>query len=157
MTVARGDQVALWVLSVKDKRMTPFGEVKSITQIDASFSPDGRWVAYHTRQTLNPSLNEIFIEPFPSTGIKHLVPQAGGAPYWLPTTPRVAFGRPAEFSRVGRLEVSPSTSRRNVDAMPDGEHVIGVVSAASVESGIASQITVVLNWFDDVRKRVPVK
>jgi Tol biopolymer transport system component len=47
VTVAKGNQFALWVLSVKDKRMTPFGEVKSITQIEASFSPDGRWVAYH--------------------------------------------------------------------------------------------------------------
>jgi serine/threonine-protein kinase len=178
VTVAKGNQFALWVLSVKDKRMTPFGEVKSITQIEASFSPDGRWVAYHARQTpAQGGQNEVYIEPFPSTGIKHLVPQAGGAPYWLPktnelilnigpqrsvaiavtTTPRVAFGRPTELSRLGRQEGSPSTSRRNVDAMPDGEHIIGVVSASSVEGAFPSHVTVVLNWFDELRQRVPVK
>jgi hypothetical protein len=105
------------------------------------------------------------------------VPQAGGAPYWLPktnelilnigpqrsvaiavtTTPRVAFGRPTELSRLGRQEGSPSTSRRNVDAMPDGEHIIGVVSASSVEGAFPSHVTVVLNWFDELRQRVPVK
>jgi len=125
---------------------------------------------------MNQGANEVFLQPFPSTGIKHLV-QAGGAPYWLPktnelvlnvgpqrsvaiavtTTPRVGLGRPTDFSRVGRSEGSPSTSRRNVDAMPDGEHIIGVVAASAGEGAFAPQITVVLNWFDEVRQRVPVK
>ena len=42
--------------------------------------------------------------------------------------------------------------------MPDGEHLIGVMSAVQAEAGgLASQINVVLNWFDDVRQKVPVK
>jgi serine/threonine-protein kinase len=176
MTVEKGNQFALWTLSISDKQTAPFDDVKSVIQIDASFSPDGRWVAYHMRESLRQSASEVFLQPFPSTGVKHLVPQQGGAPYWLPktnelvlnigplrsaaiavtTTPRIAFGRPTDFSRVGRVEVSPSTSRRNVDAMPDGEHVIGVVLASGVE-GNASQITVVLNWLDEVRQRAPAK
>jgi len=178
MTVEKDSQFALWTLSIKDKQTTPFDDVKSVTQIEASFSPDGRWVAYTARESMNrQNPNEVFLQPFPSTGIKHLVPQAGGAPYWLPktnelvlnagpsrnvavavtTTPRVAFGRPTDFSRAGRFEGSPRTSRRNVDAMPDGEHVIGVVPASGIESSVAAQITVVLNWFNEVRQRVPVK
>jgi hypothetical protein len=49
--------------------------------------------------------------------------------------------------------------RRNADAMPDGEHVIGVTTASQSDAGaaLASQITVVLNWFDEVRQRAPVK
>jgi Tol biopolymer transport system component len=176
ITVEKDTQFALWTLSIKDKQAAPFGDVKSRTQIEASFSPDGRWVAYHGRESTNQSLPEVFLQPFPSTGVKHLVPQTGGAPYWLPktnelvvnigpqrsvaiavaTTPSVAFGRPTDFSRVGRIEGSPTTGRRNVDAMPDGEHVIGVVSASGAE-GFALQITVVLNWFDELRQRVPFK
>ena len=173
ITVEKDNQFALWTLSIKDKQAAPFGDVKSRTQIEASFSPDGRWVAYHGRESMNQSLPEVFLQPFPSTGIKHLVPQTGGAPYWLPktnelvlntgpqrsvaiavtTTPRVAFGRPTDFIRVGRIEGSPTTTRRNVDAMPDGEHVIGVVPASGPE-GFLSQITVVLNWFDELRAKV---
>jgi hypothetical protein len=107
------------------------------------------------------------------------VPQTGGHPYWsrkgdelilnsgptksvaiaVTTTPRVEFGRPQEFPRVGRLEPSPSTDRRSADAMPDGQHVIGVTSATQSDSGAAqaSQITVVLNWLEEVRQRVPAK
>lgn len=73
--------------------------------------------------------------------------------------PRVSFGRPEDFSRVGRIEGSPNNTRRNSDAMPDGGHVIGVTTAGQTDSGgaTASQITVVLNWFDEVRQRLPVK
>jgi Tol biopolymer transport system component len=175
-TVEKDSRFALWTLSINDKQTTPFGDITSLGQIDASFSPDGRWVAYHMRESSGQPATEVFLQPFPSTGIKHLVPQAGGAPYWLPktnelvlnvaaqrsavvavtTTPRVSFGRPTEFSRVGRAEGPPSTTRRNVDAMPDGEHVIGV-APASGEGSFAQQITVVLGWFDEVRQRVPVK
>jgi Tol biopolymer transport system component len=176
ITIEKDNQFALWTLSIKDKQTAPFGDVRSRTQVEASFSPDGRWVAYHTRESMNQGLNEVFLQPFPSTGVKHLVPQGGGAPYWLPktnelvlnigpqrsvaiavtTTPSVAFGRPIDWSRVGRIEGAPTSTRRNVDAMPDGEHVIGVVPASGDE-GSASQITVILNWFDELRQRVPVK
>jgi len=176
ITVEKDNQFALWTLSIKDKQTAPFGDVKSRTQIEASFSPDGRWVAYHGRESTIQGLNEVFLQPFPSTGVKHLVPQGGGAPYWLPktnelvlntgpqrsvaiavtTTPRVTFGRPTDFIRIGRIEGSPTSTRRNVDAMPDGEHVIGVVPPSGVE-GAVSQITVVLNWFSELQQRVPVK
>ena len=115
------------------------------------------------------------MQPFPSTGAKYLVPQTGVQPYWsrkgdelilnssatqsfaipLTTTPRAVFGRPQDFARVGRFEPSV-TGRRNADAMPDGQHVIGVMSTSQSDAGAyPSQITVVLNWFDEVRQRVP--
>jgi hypothetical protein len=36
--------------------------------------------------------------------------------------------------------------------MPDGEHVIGILTGGEP---LSSQINVVLNWFDEVRQRVP--
>ena len=42
--------------------------------------------------------------------------------------------------------------------MPDGEHVIGVTNAAQESNaGLGAQINVVINWFDEVRQKVPVK
>jgi hypothetical protein len=121
------------------------------------------------------SLSSTFIQPFPSAAAKWLVPQTGGHPYWIQktgelilnsganasraitvrTTPQVVFGRPTSFSRVGRLETNPATNRRAVDAMPDGEHVIGLTTGADDVGVAASQIIVVLNWFDEVKARVP--
>jgi hypothetical protein len=109
----------------------------------------------------------------------NLVPQAGGHPYWSPkgdelilnvnpvrsvsvavtTTPTVGFGRPADFSRTGRIEPNPAINRRGADAMPDGQHVIGVMSAGVSDAGSApvSHIIVVLNWFEELKARVPTK
>ena len=69
------------------------------------------------------------------------------------TTPAVAFGQPVDFPRAGRGEPNPSTTRRNVDSLPDGEHIVGVTNASAGE-GAGRQITVVLNWLDEVRARV---
>ena len=103
------------------------------------------------------------------------MPQTGGHPYWtrkgddlilntgpinshvisFTTTPRVGFGRPSDFPRLGRTESNPGSSRRMADAMPDGEHIIGVMIAGQSQSAdMPAQITVVLNWFDEVRQRV---
>jgi serine/threonine protein kinase/Tol biopolymer transport system component len=46
----------------------------------ARFSPDGRWVAYHSDATGRP---EIYIRPFPGPGIEQPISTAGGAqPRW---------------------------------------------------------------------------
>ena len=37
--------------------------------------------------------------------------------------------------------------------MPDGEHVIGVMVGGG--ESLLPQINIVLNWFDEVRQRVP--
>ena len=161
---------------MNDRQLLPYGSVRSAIQIDAVFSPDGRWVAYHHRESITDTATRTFLEPFPATGIKYLVPQNGGHSYWLGKTnqlilnsgqgfstatsvsviPRVVFGRSTEFSRVGRTEVPATLARRNVDSMPDGEHVIGVANTG-VSTQAQSQIVVVLNWFDEVRQRAPVK
>lgn len=114
------DVSTLWLLRVKDRNTVRFGEMAAR---EATFSPDGRWVAYGTR---GPGGNQVFVEPFPRTGAKYLLPRVGGHPFWSPkgdelitntspvrnhatavfTTPRFAFGQPAEFPRTGRQEAS---------------------------------------------------
>ena len=71
------------------------------------------------------------------------------------TTPRFLFGQPVEFARGARL-AGNVFSRRNADVMPDGR-MLGVIYAGSLQSGNlgAPQIRVVLNWFDELRQRVP--
>ena len=72
------------------------------------------------------------------------------------TTPRFAFGQPVEFARGARLG-GIIFSRRNADVMPDGR-ILGVIYAGSAQSGSLGtpQIAVVLNWFDELKRLVPL-
>jgi serine/threonine-protein kinase len=170
-----GRRGPLWTLSMKDRTATVFVTEHSNSLVEGVFSPDGHWVAYHARPgTTGPA--QTYLQPFPPTGAKYLVGN-GGHPYWSPkgdqlilnvgasasvivpvtTTPAVTFGKPIDFSRTGRLERNPTAYRRNADSMPDGEHIIGVTSGppTTTETPTAGrEIIVVLNWFDDVRRKM---
>ena len=75
----------------------------------------------------------------------------------ITTSPQVSFSPPVEFSRVGRTEPNPASSRRAVDSLPDGRIVGIAVSTQTTTQGgdFPEQIVVVLNWFDELRSRVP--
>ena len=155
---------ALWTLSVKGRKVAPFGDVHANEPAEGTFSPDGRWVAYR-------SSGQVFLQPFPATGTKYLV-RKGTHVYWssrgdelhvnagpgrsvvipVTTTPHVQFGQERDFPRGARRE-GPFTTRREVDSMPDGEHVIGVMVGGG--ESLLPQINIVLNWFDEVQQRVP--
>ena len=103
------------------------------------------------------------------------LPGVGAHPFWSPkgdeiimnsaatrstvvrvttTGKSVAFGPPEDFPRAGRFEPSPALGRRAADMMPDGQHVLGVmISGDQGLTGVAPQITVVLDWFDEVRQK----
>jgi serine/threonine protein kinase/Tol biopolymer transport system component len=161
----------LWTLSMKDRQEAPFGDVHSIEPAEGAFSPDGQWVAYRSRES-EATPGEVYLQPFPATGAKHLV-RNGSHVYWSPsgdelivnagpgrsvvipvttTSTTATFRQEREFPRGARRE-GPRPTRREVDSMPDGEHVIGVMVGGG-ESRLP-QINVVLNWFDEVRQRVP--
>ena len=173
-------QYTLQTLRMTDRQIAAFDDVQSAIPTEAAFSPDGRWVAYqsyHTRETAAGNTTQVFVQPFPPTREKYLVPQNGAHPYWLrtgnalilnwsrtqsflipvTTSHSVTFGKPEEFPRVGRLEPNVF-ARRNVDAMPDGERVIGVTTTdGEGAAGAERQMIVVLNWLDEVRQRVPAR
>jgi serine/threonine-protein kinase len=165
------DESRLFQLAMSDRKVTPLGNVPIR---DAAISPDGRWIAYGTRRpdTPSPMGHQVFVEPFPQTGAKYLLPQYGGHPIWTPkgdalitnTTPTeshitpvvitggVAFAKSVPFPRQGRAEANPITTRRQTDILPDGR-LIGVMSQGAAASPI-TQVVVVLNWFEEIRQRL---
>ena len=169
-SVSKDKVWALSTLSVKDRQAAPFGDVRSIEPAEGAFSPDGRWVAYRSRES-EATPSQVSLQPFPATGEKHFV-RNGSHVYWSPrgdelfvnagpgrsvvipvtTTPHVTFGQERDFPRGLRRE-GPRETRREVDSMPDGEHVIGVMVGGG--ESLLPQINIVLNWFDEVRQRVP--
>lgn len=160
-TVLKDQLHTLSALAMKDRRISTFPIAPSSSLVEAAFSPDGRWVAYQSRES---GENATYLQPFPTTGAKFLLPRAGGHPYWsrkgdeitlnigpgrsawipVTTSPRLDFGRPEEFVRLARSEPNPGTTRRNVDALPDGR-VLGVMSAAEAQLASANTPHIVVD------------
>ena len=174
-SVTKGAAVSLWMLSLKDKKTTPFADVHSSTRTGAVFSPDGRWVAYATTEG---STTTISVQPFPAVaGVSHQLPRRGGEPkhpVWsddtkqlfynpgpgqfesvsITTQPTFTFGNPVALPRPFP-GASPGV-RRPYDITRDGRFVSAIAAGQSASGRLAApQIQVVLNWFEDLRARVP--
>ena len=177
-SVGNNGEYTLQTMAVADRKTREIPDVRSAFSTEASFSPDGRWIAYQSREQRDQGVTQSFVQPFPPTGAKYLVPQPGGHPYWstkgdrlilntgaggsmavgITTSPQVSFSPPVEVSRISRVEPNPALGRRNADSLPDGR-ILGVApnSQVSTTGAPPDQIVVVLNWFDELRARVPVK
>jgi Tol biopolymer transport system component len=178
-SVVKGSSYALAALSLTDKTVTPVGGIQSPFPPSATFSPDGRWVAYSTTAP-GPPAGSLFVQPFPTTGATYPISPSrslGFHPTWSPdgkelfyvatagadppfvavsvtTRPTFTIGNPV---RVPRLFVERGPGfERNYDITRDGKF-LGVVAAGQTGSGApaAPQIQVVLNWFEELKARVP--
>ena len=64
-TAVKGNEGAVWIYSLKDEKETPFAQVPSKFLGRSVFSPGGEWLAYQSNEA---TMNDIFVQPFPSTG-----------------------------------------------------------------------------------------
>ena len=73
------------------------------------------------------------------------------------TRPTFTFGNPMP-APTPFVERGPAFERNN-DITLDGKRFLGVVAAGQTASGApaAPQIQVVLNWFEELKARVPTK
>src|SRR5262245_42039206 len=171
------------MLSLEDKKILPYGNIRSAEPIGATFSPDGRWIAYTSNDTpggrQTPSRG-VYIQPFPPTGARYQVPKEANDfhPAWgrtvselfyTPTAnqmsviavqiqPTALFGKARRLPRSASLD-RRSTDFRDYDVMPDGRFISTVRAGGEGIPGTisAQQIRVVVNWFTELQQRVPVK
>ena len=141
-------------------------------QAAAVFSPDGNWVAYRSNES---GQDEIYITTYPAPGGKRPVSTDGGTqPVWVgngelfyrsldgntmmvapvSTEPTLDIGVPAVVFQ-GRYAFGPAGPRANYDVTADGQRFL-MISAGETDSE-RMQINVVLNWFEELKKRVPVR
>jgi len=174
---------ALWALSLETKKLTPFGNVRSRNPIGATFSPDGGWVAYASFNGSggrdNPD-NGIYVEPFPPTRARYQLPKEyfDFHPAWGPTAAELFYIPTASalsaipvqtqpmfaFGKAVRLPKPLTRDRinsdfRDYDVLPDGRFLSSVPAGDESVSGsdTPQQIRVVINWFQELQERVPVK
>ena len=172
---SKGSQTSLWIFSLKTRTAVPFGDFHSAQPITPIFSPDGKWLAYTSLET---GQNQVFVQPVPITGARYQISKNGGHhALWSPDgrelvqhaaaagvfgvvsltfQPTLAVGKPKAWPR-GNMLFSGGTSPRPVDMSPDGRMVGAVWIGDNDDIQNASAIHVVLNWFEELKERAPVR
>ena len=169
-----GNRASLWTFSLQEKKAEPFGGVEAPGAVlaRAAFSPDGWWIAYGAGS------EGVNVQPFPATGAKYQISATGISPLWSPdgkeifyfdqgglflksvaTRPTFTFGNPVAVPSSGSLYLFGGlNATRRFDISPDGRF-IAVIGSGQTASGTltAPQIQVVLNWFDELKAKVPTK
>ena len=131
-------------------------------QIDAAFSPDGRWLAYSSEGEAGENTLQVYVQPWPFTGVKYQVSREGGdMPEWSRDGTRL-------FYRVGQrgalavtsVGTQPSFSFSDPVVFDDGllsdagydvagDRFVAVLRDANhgrLAAPAPQQIGVVLNW-----------
>ena len=170
--VAVNIQSDVWVYDIPAdalRRLTFAGnQDRPMGETEGRFSPDGHWLAYASDES---GRWEIYIQPNPGPGMKRQVSTEGGTgPVWNPggrelfyqigdkmmavdisTQPVFSAGKPKILFE--RKYLPSPAALPNYDVSPDGQRFL-MVSAGEQEH-TATQINVVLNWFEELKRRVP--
>jgi serine/threonine-protein kinase len=158
----------IWFLRLNDRKALPFHRTGT-NENEPRFSPDGHWLAYISDES---GRFEVYVQPYPGPGGKWQISTEGGVePVWNPngrelfyrnsdkmmvvdistqtgfaaSTPRMLFEGPYE---------QPPVPLHNFDVSPDGQHFL-MLKAVEQEQTAPTQIIVVLNWFEELKRLVP--
>jgi serine/threonine-protein kinase len=134
-------------------------------------SPDGRWMAYQSNES---GKAEVYVRPFPEVNkARWQVSMSGGSnPLWSPDG-RELFYHSGDAAMAVRVETDPTfkpgkptvlfrgTQSKSTwadytfwDISPNGKRFL-MLKEAAVEA--PSKISVVVNWIEELKQRVPGK
>lgn len=173
-SIVKQSDVSLWIFDTRDRKAAPFSDIRSSNFATAAvFSPDGRWVAYQFGEP-GQAEGTTYVQPFPPNGKKYQIAR-GGRPAWsrdgselfyvpapgqfagvkVTTQPTFEISNPMPVHRG--FGVADPGSPRPYDVTPDGRFVgIGIGAQAGGSTGPA-QLHVVINWFEELKARVPTR
>jgi eukaryotic-like serine/threonine-protein kinase len=179
MNRAPDSPLAIWVLPMNGAPRTPKKFLEpGVTLSDPEFSPDGTWMAYVSNESGPP---EVYVQPYPGPGEKvRISTNIGYEPIWTRSGREILYrsnSRAGErhFYSVVIRSLSPfrfdpprllftakpgefdSTSPiRGWDATADGQRFLMNKPIPSPDKPV-TEMHVVLNWTDELRRRVPTK
>ncbi len=133
---------------------------------NAEISPSGRFIAYESNES---GQNEIYVRPFPNVddGKWQISRDGGTEPVWAPQGQELFYRNGSALEEVsikteptftqGSPEVlftgnyQGTSGNRQYDVAPDGQRFLMIKQE---QTGI-TQINVVLNWFEELKRLVP--
>jgi Tol biopolymer transport system component len=146
--------------------VTPF------SQQYATFSPDGRWIAYQSNES---GRMEIYVRPYPGPGGHDLVSTNGGMEAAWSRDGRELFYREGNRLMVVTVDTSagfkaglprmlfegyiPTIGGINYDVSPDGQRFVMVQGAAQRDEVpfARGEVRLLQNWAEELRARVPAR
>jgi predicted Ser/Thr protein kinase len=157
----------VWILPLQDRKPQLFDRGQT-NETTPRFSPDGRWIAYTSGES---GRVEIYVRPYPGPGGKYQISTEGGAePVWNPKgrelfyrsgnkmmavdvtiQPAFSAGKPSVLFEGAYVRTPRSLP--NYDVSPDGQRFL--MLEGSEQGQAPTQINVVLNWFEELKRRVP--
>jgi serine/threonine-protein kinase len=158
-----GSPSRIWALPVPGGKPQPLFETTAANLSEARVSPDGRWVAYTSDET---GKSQVYARAHPGPGGKTPISVGGGQEARWSRDGRELFYRDPEKNQLMVVEVQTSPEWRagqpkalfelNTsawDVAPDGQRFL-VVKAREAEAE-APQLNVVVNFFDELQRKVP--
>ena len=174
-------QAEFWTLQVGNPSARPdqAGRVQRLpVQVRApdgapQLSADGRWLAYASDES---GRREIYVQPYPGPGGKWQISTDGGnEPQWNPKgtelfyrsgrkmmavdiaiQPGFAPGKPRQLFEGDYQVTATGWARPNYDVSPDGQRFL-MLKAVQREQAPLTQINVVLNWSEELKRLVAAK
>jgi serine/threonine-protein kinase len=158
-----GNSADIWILPIEGERKPwPFVQ-SSADEWSARFSPDGRFVAYVSNES---GRDEVYVRPFPGPGARWQVSADGGSgPMWSHDGTELFYstereGKSSLYSVAVRTTPSFSASKPWVlldslasqiqDVSADGQRFLVLEPEPP-----PTELRVVLNWFEELKRRVP--
>jgi serine/threonine-protein kinase len=184
VATAGGRPPNLWILALNgDPQPTPLLQPgssprdigRTSTEQNAEISPDGHWIAYESIET---GQFDVYVRPFPNvTGGKWPVSTNGGSqPLWARSGKELFFidrsgaltgvrvegqssftiGTPAKILDGSYVWSVPTYAARMYDISPDGLRFL-MLKQSRLPDGASGprSITVVQNWFEELKRLVP--
>jgi Tol biopolymer transport system component len=159
----------IWVLGMGDHKPQPFLRTP-FDEAVPQFSPDGRWLAYVSNET---GRNEIYVQSYPGPGGKWQISTEGGTePAWnrngrelfyrsgdkmmaveIASQPGFSAGKPRMLFE-GQYASAPFPTT-NYDVSPDAQRFLMI--KPSEQEAATTQINIVLNWFEELKQKVPTR
>lgn len=174
-SAGKGTRWTLRTLSMDTRESRQFTATIGAGPLGAVFHPGGKWVAYAAPVG---TAHNVIVEPFPATGARYELARKTGDdphhPLWsrdgktlyvtarpggvdaipVVTAPTFAFGNALTIPH--RYRTAAPANPRTHDILPDGRFIAaGLSSRANPGGGLGADIRIVINWFEDVKSRLP--
>ena len=165
----------IWMLPLTGDKKPRGVIVARGNQWGASLSPDGRWITYSSNES---GRDEVYVQPFPPTGAKYQVTTTyAHDPLWSPDGRQIFYLQhpgstvhplmsvdvrtAAGFTVANPIriydELLDGSNAWPYDVSPDGREFVITISPANANADATpnAEIRVTLNWFEELRQRVP--